>query len=76
MDHSNRTVSPSSKLVSISPEETKGEKSIHQHSGKDVGISRGRGVKYVIIDPTVYENIHRDPVFAGMLQDLHNMLER
>ncbi|OXB93088.1 MULTISPECIES: DUF4411 family protein [Bacillaceae] len=31
---------------------------------------------YVIIDPTVYENIHRDPVFAGMLQDLHNMLER
>lgn len=30
---------------------------------------------YVTIDPAVYENIHHDPVFIGMLQDLHNMLE-
>ncbi|GLH64148.1 hypothetical protein PG301_19870 [Parageobacillus sp. G301] len=30
---------------------------------------------YVTIGPALYENIHHDLVFVGMLQDLHNMLE-
>jgi predicted nucleic acid-binding protein len=30
---------------------------------------------YVKITPSVYEKIHNDPIFAGMIQDLHKIIE-